>query len=260
MVIVIKERFFNDLVALGIREDDTVMIHTSFRSLGKIEGGAKTLISWLLEYIGDKGTLVFPAFSYNYVTRENPVFDQKLTKSNIGYFPEFVRSEVKEAKRSLHPTHSCSVIGKRRDELIQNHELDLTPVGKNSPIMKLPDIGGKVLFIGCPVSHATIMHGVEELAEPPYLYEKEPIEYTMVAVDGTVYKQTAKRHNFVLDGVNYIQRYDKLTDLLPDGEKTHGKLLEADCWCLSCEAIRRRGKQKLIEDPFFFVEQEQKIN
>ena len=253
-----KERFFTDLAALGIRKDDTVMIHTSLRSLGKIEGGARTLASWLLEYIGDEGTLIFPAFSYNYVTRENPVFEQKSTPSNIGYFPEFVRTEVAEAKRSLHPTHSCSVIGKRRDELIKNHELDLTPVGKNSPIMKLADIGGKVLFIGCPVSHATIMHGVEELAEPPYLYEKEPIEYTMIDESGNIHKQIAKRHNFVLNGINYLQRYNKLTELLTDKEKKHGKLLEADCWCLSAEAIRRRGKEKLIEEPFFFVEPEQK--
>lgn len=251
-----KKRFFDDLAALGIKRSDTVMIHTSLRSLGKIEGGAKTLASWFLEYIGDEGTLIFPAFSYNHVTRENPNFNMKTTPSNIGYFPEFVRTEVKDAKRSMHPTHSCSVMGKRADELISGHELDVTPVGENSPIMKLPDIGGKILFIGCPVSHATIMHGVEELAEPPYLFEKEPIEYLIDDGDGKVIRQIAKRHNFVLDGVKYLQRYDKLTEILADTEKTHGRLLEADCWCLSAEAVRRRGKEKLLEDPFFFVEPE----
>lgn len=249
-----KQRFFSDLHALGIEPHDTVMIHTSLRSLGKIDGGAATVMSWLMEYIKDEGTLVFPAFSYNYVTRENPVFDIRETKSNIGYLPEFVRTEVKAAKRSMHATHSLSVIGKRADELIKDHHLDLTPVGKNSPIMKLADIGGKILFIGCPVSHATIMHGVEELTVPPYLYENEPIEYTLIDEEGKSFKQTAKRHNFVLDGVLYLQRYDKLTEILSDSEKTHGKLLEADCWCLSAAAIKKRGEEMLRQDPFFFVE------
>ncbi len=246
----------HDLAALGIKRSDTIMIHSSFRSLGKIDGGAKTLMSWFLEYIGDEGTLVFPAFSYDFVNRENPVFDLKATKSNIGYLPEYVRTEVAGIKRSFHPTHSCTAIGKCADWLIKDHHLDLTPVGKNSPIMKLADIGAKILFIGCPVSHATIMHGVEELVEPPYLFEKDHIEYVLLDGEGKIFKQKARRHNFVLDGVNYIQRYDKLVDLLTEGEITHGKLLMADSYCLSAEAILRKGKEKLSQEPFFFVEPE----
>ena len=140
-----RERFFDDLKKLGIMPGDTVLIHSSYRSLGPIEGGAKTFFEWLTEYMGDEGTIMFPAFSYAFVTPANPYFNRKTTKTCVGYLPEYFRTEVAGVKRSMHATHSCTALGKHADYLTTGHELDMTPVGVNSPLRKLVLLGGKIL-------------------------------------------------------------------------------------------------------------------
>ena len=46
----------------GLQSGDTVIIHSSFKSLGEVEGGAETVIQGFLDVIGEGGTLVFPTF------------------------------------------------------------------------------------------------------------------------------------------------------------------------------------------------------
>ncbi len=122
-----KERFFNDWKDLGILPGDTVMIHSSYRSLGSIEGGAKSFFDWLIEYLGVEGTIVFPAFSYSYVNKSNPIFNRLTTPTCVGYLPAYFRTEVDGVVRSMHATHSCTARGRLAEYLTADHELDLTP-------------------------------------------------------------------------------------------------------------------------------------
>ncbi len=243
----------DDLYALGICPGDTLMVHSSYKSLGGIEGGAKGVFDALLGVLGEEGTLVVPGFSWDSVDYDHPVFDRGTTPTCVGYLPEYFRKEVKGYIRSMHATHSCCVLGKRAKELAEGHEKDLTPVGENSPIMKLTKIGGKILMLGCSPDHLTIMHGVEETAEPPYLFERtKPIHY--VLQDGVKrMEQTALRHSFEKDGYRYGQVYSRITDLLGEGEYTRGKVLEADCYLYSAAAILEKGHAKMLEDPYYFI-------
>ena len=65
----------DDLRAIGVREGDSILIHSSYKSMGGIEGGIKTLIDALLAVIGDKGTLIAPTLTFRDVTVENPVVE-----------------------------------------------------------------------------------------------------------------------------------------------------------------------------------------
>ena len=89
-----KEQLKKDLAALGIRRGDVVLMHASFKALGGIEDGAAGFFQAFIEYLGEDGTLVLPAFSYDFVTRENPVFDRQNTPVCVGYMPEFFRTNV----------------------------------------------------------------------------------------------------------------------------------------------------------------------
>ena len=224
------------------------MMHASFRSLGGIEGGAEALFQSFFEVLGEDGTLILPAFSYSTVTAEQPLFDQQETPSCVGYLPEFFRTQVAGVVRSIHATHSCSLKGKRAVELAAEHENDLTPVGKNSPIAKLPLVGGKILILGSHPNHNTSLHGVEELVEPPYLYNHNMVNYVLKTATGDIH-QTARRHGFRKDGFFYDQQYARVIDLMSPDEYTHGRVLDADCWLLSAEAVWRRAHEKLLEDP-----------
>jgi len=72
----INEKMKQDLINLGIKEDDTILMHSSLSALGYVEGGADTVIDTLLSVLKN-GTLLIPALSFSSVTKENPVFSVK---------------------------------------------------------------------------------------------------------------------------------------------------------------------------------------
>ena len=80
----------NDLRAIGIREGDSIIIHSSYKSMGGLEGGIKTLIDSILSVIGDSGTLIAPTLTFRDVSVENPVFDYLHTPSCVGAISEYV--------------------------------------------------------------------------------------------------------------------------------------------------------------------------
>ena len=250
-----KEQLKKDLAALGIRRGNIVLMHASFKALGGIEDGAAGFFQAFIEYLGEDGTLVLPAFSYDFVTRENPVFDRQNTPVCVGYMPEFFRTNVDGVIRSMHATHSCCAVGKYAKVLTEGHEKDLTPVGENSPLTKLPKYNGKILMVGCGTTHNTAMHGVEELVGAPYCLNREnPVQYTLKDGD-TVIKQTAYRHYFRTEtGKHVEQRYDKLPPLLNEKELSRGKLLDADCYLMDAKAVWEKGSKKMQESPFYFVD------
>lgn len=250
----------DDLCALGVCSGDTVMMHASYKSLGGVEGGAEGIFEALFAVLGKEGTLMLPAFSYDSVTADAPVFDARQTPSCVGYLPEYFRTQVEGVVRSLHATHSCCLKGKRAAELACDHELDVTPVGPHSPISKLPLVGGKILILGSHPNRNTALHGVEELVEPIYLFDRNvTVDYVLEDAD-TVVERRAWPHCFRKDGYFYEQRYARVIDLLSEDEYTRGKVLDADCYLLSAEAVWRKGVEALRKDPLYFVDRRQIVD
>lgn len=136
------QKIKGDLSALGLCKGDAVLVHSSFKSMGFVEGGIQTFVEALLSVIGDTGTLIAPTLTFVEVSNTNRVFDYLNSPSCVGAISEFVR-HMDGAKRSINPTHSCAAIGGKRDWYVDSHENDRTPVGENSPIYKLHEDGGK---------------------------------------------------------------------------------------------------------------------
>ncbi len=243
----------SDLAALGIRNGDTVMMHSSYKSMG-VSIPPQDFFRGFLELLGREGTLVLPALSYASVTYDQPFFDREKTPSCVGFLSEFFRTEVAGVRRSLHATHSCTAIGRQADFLLNGHENDLTPVGKNSPITKLPQAEGNILMLGCSLDHNTALHGVEEMGGAPYIFDPaKSIRYTLKDGDRTLH-QTAQRHDFHKADCDYEQKYARILDLLTEGEDyTRGRVFAAECCLLSARAVWEKGLAKLKDDPYFFV-------
>lgn len=59
-VAVTRRDIVDALRRLGVSRGDVVLVHSSLKSLGYVEGGADTVIQAFLEAVGEEGTLVMP--------------------------------------------------------------------------------------------------------------------------------------------------------------------------------------------------------
>ena len=64
---------------MGILPTDTVLVHTSLRAVGAIEGGADDLIDAFTEYLTD-GLFLVPTHTWATVNKEPHVYD-------VGFHP-----------------------------------------------------------------------------------------------------------------------------------------------------------------------------
>ncbi|RIK23612.1 MAG: hypothetical protein DCC54_14515 [Anaerolineae bacterium] len=90
-----------------VKAGDTLLVHTSYKSLGGVEGGADTVIDVMRELAGERGTVLFPAFNFQSWT-ETHYFDVLETPSKMGTITELARLRP-DAKRTPHPIYSFSV-------------------------------------------------------------------------------------------------------------------------------------------------------
>lgn len=238
-----------DALKLGINKGDTVLVHSSLRSLGKVSPA--DVIEGLINAVGEEGTLVFPALSYLHCNPNQREFDYYKTPSNVGALPEYFRTQVKGVLRSLNPTHSCCALGKNAVYVTSGHILDKTPCGENSPFRRVMQLGGKILFIGCGLTPNTSMHAVEELSKPDYLFG-DSFNYNLTDALGETRQTQCLAHNF--KGVT--QRYERLANLLTPDELFVGNILSAQCHLVDTCAMWEKADRKYREAPHYFIDKD----
>lgn len=233
---------------LGVLPEDTILVHSSFKSLGYIPGGIETVIQGFLNAIGPDGTLLMPALSLG--LKPSEIFDVRLTPANVGAIPEYFRTR-EGTSRSLHPTHSVCAVGRRTHELLDDHGLDCTPCGRHSPFRKMAETNGKIVMLGCGLKPNTTMHALEEYMEPPYLFGPTYL-YTIRDRQGKTCQKEYRNHGFNIHG--YAQRYDKVMELDSGSFLRKGRALQAVTFVLDAPRLKSAVLRKLKEDPYFFVE------
>ena len=102
----------------------------------------------LLAALGEDGTLLMPALTYERVTSANPTFSVLGTPSNVGLIPEYFRLRP-GTQRSVHPTHSVARLGRGQPRSSPTTWMTPRPVGPHSPFRKLADLDGQILMLGC---------------------------------------------------------------------------------------------------------------
>ncbi len=160
----------HDFAALGIPQGGKLLVHSSLRSLGHVDGGADAVIDSLLAVLGPSGTLLVPTLTGSELLspQNPPVFDPAHTPCWTGIIPETLRRRPR-ALRSLHPTHSVAALGADAAALLAGHTFSITPCDELSPYGELARCtDGYILLIGVTHANSTIFHHVEELAGLPY--------------------------------------------------------------------------------------------
>lgn len=237
-----KQRLRMDLENLGICPGDIVLVHASMKAIHTYLSPVAVLLV-LQDAVGTNGTVLFPTLTYNTVTEQTPYFDSERNMACTGILPRTFQL-MPNVYRSVHPTHSVAARGASAAALTANHLKDNTPVGPNSPFMQLVPHGGKLLFIGDVVNCCTFMHGVEEDAAVPYVLRRDPVLYRVNGVELEYYP-----HNFVNIAAQCYSRIKALPDV---GMRT-GNLGKAPCWVFEAAPLFKRAKEKLLQNPYHFV-------
>jgi aminoglycoside 3-N-acetyltransferase len=177
-----------DLAALGLAAADTVLVHSSLRSLGWMCGGPIPVVQALLDVVGPAGTIVVPAQTvqnsdparwgavtgtvvpdawWSAIREHLPPFDPAVTPSaGMGVIAESVRTWP-GAQRSAHPQTSFAALGARAEQVLAGHELTCQ-LGDRSPLARLEQVDAKVLLLGVGFAVCTAFHLAEyRLPDPP---------------------------------------------------------------------------------------------
>ncbi|MEI8309138.1 MAG: AAC(3) family N-acetyltransferase [Verrucomicrobiota bacterium] len=164
----------DDLVRLGVGAGDTLFVHSSFKSLGPVDGGAATVIASLEDALAPGGLLLMPSFNLVEKDKRAGTWNIATTPSTVGYLTEFFRL-MPGTVRSDHYSHSVAARGCGAGDVVAGHlssegpesPWDRAPWGRTfgarSPFLQAYDRGGKLLMLGVDYHSSTFVHLVETL-------------------------------------------------------------------------------------------------
>ena len=162
-----KAELRSGLESLGIAAGDTVMLHSSLKSIGFVDGGPRTMLEALVEAVGPSGTLVVPTYWLPGGTilatckLADYVFDPRKHGSHLGRLPsEFLTFDG--IARSIHPTHSVSAIGRDAHYVVDSHHLAPSIFGTGSPWDRCHELNAKVIGLGISMGPVTFYHLLED--------------------------------------------------------------------------------------------------
>jgi len=176
------ESMASDLRALGVEAGGTVLVHGSLSSLGWVCGGAPAVVDALQRVVGEDGTLAMPTHSpgnmdpdrmsnppvpeswYETVRESMPPYRPESTPTQgMGAIAECFRS-YPDVYRSDHPQHSFAAWGADARFVTGDHPLDYS-LGEDSPLARIYDLDGDVLFLGTAHATNTSLHLAEYRAD-----------------------------------------------------------------------------------------------
>lgn len=181
--IITKKTLFDLLGRLSVSKGDTVIVHSSLKSLGYVVGGSEAVIEALIQSVGATGTIIMPTQTVEFSdpsTWEYPPVDEMFweyirnnrlpfnsltspVSKGIGQIPETFR-KYPNVVRTTHPLYSFAIYGGNQ-ELVQQ-ELDFG-LGIKSPLgfLYTHKIPAKILLLGTDFESNTSLHLAEHFLQ-----------------------------------------------------------------------------------------------
>ena len=164
-----KEDIVAGLRELGLTVGSGVVVHSSLKSFGRVDGGARAVIEALMQVVTSEGTLLMPSFNHGGAFADGApgYFDPRETPTSNGAVPEtFWR--MPGVERSLNPTHAFAAWGRWAKRYVQYHHRTIT-MGPESPLGLLQADDGYGLLLGVDYRSNTFHHVVEMSTDAPCL-------------------------------------------------------------------------------------------
>lgn len=247
----------NDLVSgfrdLGIEPGDTLLVHSSYKSLGPVDGGPQTVVNALEAALGPDGTLIMPTFNFDF--NQGQPWDVRSTPSKMGILTELARQDPR-AKRVFHPFYSFAVLGKHAEMLGRLRYK--SSYERNSVFGKLRDLDGRIMVIGLSYTNSmTFFHHVEQMEGVDYRFLKQ-FTGEVTDWDGTTRTDTFEMLVRDIDkGV--ITEVDPMGELMEKhGVITVGRIGEAAVKLMKANDVYEFTAREMRRDPHLLYKIEKK--
>lgn len=181
---VTRDDIVKSIRSLGMQPGDLMIVHSSYKSIGGVEGGPQTVAEAIVDSVSPGGSVFVPTFNYG-----NDPYDPATARSFDGVITEFFR-KCPDAIRSLHPTHPIAGIGPAAREILEGHD-KVQPFGAGSPCWRLWERNACVLLIGVSHEANSVAHVAEERLQMPYLDRRRTAE--VVRHDGSIETVSLRR-------------------------------------------------------------------
>lgn len=182
--------------AAGVKQGDVLLVHSSLKAFGRVEGGAAAMIEAVMEAIGPDGMFFVPTFqrsecflggriSRRWDHRPSDAANRSSAAVKwVGTVPlEFMRL-YPDAPRGRHISHSWAGWGRGAAELLARQAWDEPPFSDNSvPGIVKEMANAKILHLGSPVGHTSFVHHFENHYRLPGL---GPAYYEVRLPDGGI--------------------------------------------------------------------------
>ena len=232
----------------GLTSGDVLLVHSSYKSFGGVEGGPQTVIDAIRSILTDEGTLIVPTFNYDFC--DGKPFDIKKTPSKMGIISELVRTNS-NSKRTFDPIFSFAILGKHRDylaDLKNEHSF-----GPNSIFAKLRELDAKIMIIGLTYNESmTFFHHIEEIQGCDYRYFKE---FKGIITNYDDVKQDSKIILFVRDIERGVQNaVDKMGSIMElEGIVKNIIIGESEIKIMNVNDVYKRTVEEMEKNPHILI-------
>lgn len=247
------DQLVSEFRVIGVQPGDVLLVHSSYKSFGGVDGGPKTVVDALLEVLGPEGTLIMPTFNFDF--NKGQPWDVRSTPSQMGVLTEVARQDPR-ARRVFHPIYSFAIIGKHAEYLSglrykSSYERD-------SVFGKLRDLDGKIMVVGLSYTNSmTFFHHIEQMEGVDYRYLKQ-FTGQVTDWDGTTWIDTFEM--LVRDiekGV--ITEVNPMGELMEqEGVITVHKIGEADVKLMKANEVYAFTAREMRRDPHLLYQIEKK--
>lgn len=170
-----------DFKRLGLENGDGVFVHASMKSIGPVVGGARTVVSAIIEAVGESGLVAMPSFSNDacmpkwfdvnkssqattkLIQDAVPGHNATLTSClEMGLIAEVFRNWP-GTRRSSHPCVSVTARGPDSESFTKKHSLAWA-CGPDTPLGKFrtrPNM--KIMLLGVDWTRCSALHTAETL-------------------------------------------------------------------------------------------------
>ncbi len=195
-MLVARSGLARDLTRLGLAPGGVAMVHCRMSALGRVVGGAETVVRALLDTLGPGGTLMaytgwqdeppddldaLDDETRRIYLEEHPAYDPRvaLSRREHGRVAEALRTWP-GARHSLHPEAGVAAVGPLAEVLTASHPYD-DAYGAGTPYARIVELGGQVAVLGAPLETVTLVHHAEAIAE---VSGKRHVSYGSPVIEG----------------------------------------------------------------------------